>query len=76
MRVQTMRKIDYFVGIPLCFLASIIQRVLGLFQSVQHIYPKKVLFIELAEMGSTILADPAMQKLKKAAGAEIYFLIF
>lgn len=28
MRVQTMRKIDYFVGIPLCFLASIVQRVL------------------------------------------------
>jgi ADP-heptose:LPS heptosyltransferase len=76
MRVQTMRKIDYFVGIPLCFLVSIIQRVLNLFQGVQHIYPKKVLFIELSEMGSTILADPAMQKLKKATGAELYFLIF
>ncbi len=49
MRVQTMRKIDYFVGIPLCFLASIVQRVLNLFQGVQHIHPKKVLFIELSE---------------------------
>ena len=27
-------------------------------------------------MGSTILAEPAMQKLKKASGAELYFLIF
>jgi len=69
MRVQTMRKIDYFVGVPLCFLISIIQRVLNLFQGVQHIYPKKVLFIELSEMGSTILADPAMQKLKKSHGS-------
>ena len=76
MRVQTMRKIDYFVGIPLCFLASLVQRVLSLFQEVQHVDPKKVLFIELAEMGSTILADPAMQKLKQATGAELYFLIF
>jgi ADP-heptose:LPS heptosyltransferase len=76
MRVQTMRKIDYFIGIPLCFMASIVQRVLNLFQEVQHRYPKKVLFIELSEMGSTILADPAMQKLKKATGAELYFLIF
>ena len=54
MRVQTMRKIDYFVGIPLCFVASLVQRVLNLFQGVQHVYPKKVLFIELSEMGSTI----------------------
>src|SRR5215510_5622779 len=76
MRVQTMRKIDYFVGIPLCFLASIVQRVLSLFQDGQYLYPKKVLFIELSEMGSTILADPAMPKLKTATGAELYFLIF
>src|SRR5262249_53287473 len=58
------------------FLVSIVQRVLNLFQRVQHIDPKKVLFIELSEMGSTILADPAMQKLKKATGADLYFLIF
>ena len=76
MRIQTMRKIDYFVGIPLCFLASLVQKVLGLWQEAQPIYPKKVLFIELSEMGSTILADPAMQKLKKTSGAELYFLIF
>ena len=62
MRVQTMRKIDYFVGIPLCFLVSIVQRVLHLFQGARHVYPKKVLFIELSEMGSTILADPAMSR--------------
>ena len=71
-----MRKIDYFVGIPLCFLASLVQKVLRLWQEAQPIYPKKVLFIELSEMGSTILADPAMQKLKKTSGAELYFLIF
>lgn len=76
MRVQTMRHIDYFVGIPLCFLASIVQRILHLFQGAQHLPPQKVLFIELSEMGSTILAEPAMQKLKKSSGAELFFLIF
>src|SRR5215470_14699848 len=76
MRVHTMRKIDYFVGIPLCFLASIVQKVLNFFQGMQPISPHKVLFIELSEMGSTILADPAMQKLKTATGADLYFLIF
>jgi LSD1 subclass zinc finger protein len=76
MRVQTMRHIDYFVGVPLCFFASIVQRILHLFHRTQPVPPHKVLFIELSEMGSTILAEPAMQKLKKSSGAELYFLIF
>src|ERR1044071_1047739 len=76
MRVQTMRNIDYFIGVPLCFLASLVQSVLNLCRRARHAQPHKVLFIELSEMGSIILADPAMQKLKKATGAELHFLIF
>jgi ADP-heptose:LPS heptosyltransferase len=39
--------------------------------------PKKFLFIELSEMGSTVLAYPAMKYvLKRYPGAELYFLIF
>ncbi len=76
MRVQTMRTVDYFVGIPLCWCASLLQRVLNLFHSVHDTPPQHVLFIELSEMGSTILAEPAMQKLQHATGATLYFLIF
>jgi len=38
--------------------------------------PKNVLFIELSEMGSAILVDPAMRKLQKEAGANLHFAIF
>src|SRR5262249_43816885 len=38
--------------------------------------PEKVLFIELSEMGSTILADPAMHKLEKPRELVAIFLIF
>jgi ADP-heptose:LPS heptosyltransferase len=38
--------------------------------------PKNVLFIELSEMGSTILADPAMKKAKALWDAELFFVIF
>jgi ADP-heptose:LPS heptosyltransferase len=38
--------------------------------------PKKVLFIELSEMGSTILVDPAMKKAKSLWDAELFFVIF
>lgn len=41
----------------------------------QPFKPKKILFIELSEMGSAILVDPAMRD-AQARGAELYFLIF
>jgi ADP-heptose:LPS heptosyltransferase len=76
MKVDTMRQIDYYIGVPLCFLGSIFQRLVRLLIVNDMKPPKKVLFIELSEMGSAILVDPAMRKLKKEAGAELYFAIF
>jgi ADP-heptose:LPS heptosyltransferase len=34
------------------------------------------LFIELSEMGSAVIVDPAMRKLRKEGNGEIYFAIF
>jgi len=70
-----MRKVDYYAGIPLAFVLTPVVRLTDLFRRKQVI-PKNVLFIELSEMGSTILVDPAMQKLKKETGANLYFVIF
>lgn len=39
-------------------------------------HPKKILFIELSEMGSTILVDPALRKVKERLNTELYFVIF
>jgi len=71
-----MRQIDYYIGVPLCFLGSIFQRLVRLLIKNDMKPPKNVLFIELSEMGSAILVDPAMRKLKKETGAELYFAIF
>lgn len=75
MKVDTMRKIDYFAGIPLCLLVSAALKVGNLFRPWQRRQPKKVLFVELSEMGSAILVDPAMRKMQRS-GAELYFVIF
>ncbi len=75
MKVDTMRKIDYWVGVPLCFLFSLLLRVLGPFRRASAMRPRKALFIELSEMGSAILVDPAMRKLRDA-GVELHFVIF
>jgi len=76
MKVDTMRQVDYYIGVPLCFLGSIAQRLFRLLNKNDMKPPKKVLFIELSEMGSAILVDPAMRKLQKETGADLYFAIF
>ncbi|MEY2662110.1 MAG: hypothetical protein RIQ35_427, partial [Pseudomonadota bacterium] len=76
--VNTMRAIDHWVGVPLCAIVSPVVALLdlarGVFTSGTKT-PKKLLFIELSEMGSAILVDPAMRN-AQARGAELFFLIF
>ena len=76
--VNTMRAIDHWVGVPLCAIISPVVAVLdlakGMFTRGGHT-PKRLLFIELSEMGSAILVDPAMRN-AQARGAELFFLIF
>lgn len=61
---------------PLTFLLTICRRLAALFTSKTPGKPRKILFIELSEMGSTIIADPAMRKARDVLGAELYFVIF
>ncbi|MBU3587688.1 glycosyltransferase family 9 protein [Polynucleobacter sp. 31A-FELB] len=76
--VNTMRAIDHWVGVPLCAAAS---PIVALIDGIKNIFsrgsdaPRKLLFIELSEMGSAILVDPAMRN-AQARGAELFFLIF
>ncbi len=74
MNVDLMRKVDYYAGVPLCFLATFIVNLSNIFSHTGK--PTRVLLVELSEMGSAIIVDPAMQKLKNVAGAELFFVIF
>ena len=80
MNIQIARKLDYYLGIPLCWLLSVLCKLRArkdLLNQKKLIHPRKVLFIELCEMGSIILAYPAIRKVKKSyPEAEIYFLSF
>ncbi len=77
MNVSTMRKVDYYLGQPLCFAGTLIKKFIRIFsRPVPDAGPTRILFLELSEMGSTILADPAMRKLKRDLNADLYFVIF
>lgn len=78
LKVDTMRAIDKWVGVPLCALITpfvlLSDFVKGIVCSELK-RPQKMLFIELSEMGSAIIVDPALRKAQEQGG-ELFFLIF
>jgi ADP-heptose:LPS heptosyltransferase len=74
-----MRTIDYWVGVPLAFLLTIvcrIQRLIGLAGSPAG-RPRNILFIQLAEMGTMVVAYPALKKAGELyPDATLHFLCF
>jgi ADP-heptose:LPS heptosyltransferase len=76
MNIDTMRRIDRLAGVPLCAIATLLVR-LGDWLHGRTARPvRRVLFVELSEMGSTVLASPAMRKARAQLSAELYFVIF
>lgn len=83
MNLDLVRGIDKWVGIPACFCVSLVYRIVEWINHWRKIEtppattPIRVLFIELSEMGSTVLAYPAMKYvLKQHPRAKLFFLIF
>jgi ADP-heptose:LPS heptosyltransferase len=79
MNADVMRKIDRFVGIPLCFLLTRVRRIVRLFRPevIPRTPPQNILFIEMAEIGAFVVAYPAMEYARrKYPDAQIYFLTF
>ncbi len=76
MTVDTMRAIDRWLGIPLTFLLTLLHRFWSMFNQTTIPPCRNILFIELSEMGSTILANPAMEKVRKRPDTQLFFAIF
>ena len=74
-----MRVIDYWVGVPLTFLLTLVsrvQRLAGLAGSPAG-QPRNILFIQLAEMGTMVVAYPAIRKARELyPDATLRFLCF
>lgn len=76
MNVDLMRKLDHHLGIPLTFLGTLLLKTAHWIRKPKTTPPKNILFVELSEMGSTILADPAMKHAQKHFDAQLFFVIF
>jgi ADP-heptose:LPS heptosyltransferase len=80
MKISTMRRIDRWLGKPLCFVLTVIHKCRNLLPFPQKSQPQKVkriLFVKLAEQGATVLADAAIRSAVEMVRKEnVYFLVF
>jgi ADP-heptose:LPS heptosyltransferase len=74
-----MRAIDFWAGVPLTFLLTLVarlQRLAGLGRPPAGT-PRRILFIQLAEMGTMVVAYPSLRKARELfPDATLYFLCF
>ena len=77
MRVRLTQIIDYWVGVPMAALFSVLHGVRCLFCRPRTAAPRKILFMEISEMGSAILAYSSLVQARQIIGSdELYFLVF
>jgi ADP-heptose:LPS heptosyltransferase len=76
MKIDTMRRIDRLAGVPLCAVATVLAWLADRLGGHAAGPPRRILFVELSEMGTTVLAEPAMRKARETLSAELFFVIF
>ncbi|MGB8518399.1 MAG: glycosyltransferase family 9 protein [Gallionella sp.] len=75
MDINKQRAIDRYVGVPVCWLLSGVNRIIS--NEPDGIPPKKILIILLSEMGSLVLAQPMFMRLKEQyPDATLHMLMF
>jgi ADP-heptose:LPS heptosyltransferase len=75
MNVGQLQKVDKWLGVPLCFVLTLSRFLFS--RSASPGKPRSVLFIKLAEQGSTVLAVPAIRAAINLVGVEnVYFIVF
>jgi len=77
-KAQVLQRIDRYVGVPVCWALTLLRRTGGLFRRAPQFPPcRRVLFLKLAEQGSTVLASEAVRAAVTRVGREnVYFLVF
>ncbi len=79
MKINLMRKLDYYAGIPICFLLSIVNFIFKavIFKKAKNISSPKIAFIKLSELGSIVLGYSLFKRVKKDyPSGKLFFVTF
>ena len=73
MRTQTIRLLDYWLGIPACALLTAVRRL----QRERRVTPRRIMFVKFIEQGATVLAQDAIRRATARVGRDnIFFCVF
>jgi ADP-heptose:LPS heptosyltransferase len=79
MNIAGARKIDYWIGLPLCFFLSILNHISSALTIVkkENSPAKRIAIIKLSELGAIVLAYPFLNSLKNNyPSSELFFVTF
>ncbi len=77
MKISTMRQIDRWLGVPTCFVLTLICKTVRIFRPQCSSQIRRILLVKLAEQGATVLAHTAIRKATEMVGREnVFFLVF
>ena len=77
MNVKALQRADRWVGVPLCLGLSVFRAWFGRALPDCSRPPRSLLFVKLAEQGSTVLAYPALKRAAEIVGRDnLYFIAF
>jgi hypothetical protein len=75
LRPDRIALIDRWVAKPLCAACSLFERLRRLRARPAPEGPRRIVFVKLIEMGSTVLACPAFAEAEKLVGRENLFIL-
>lgn len=78
MNINTMRRLDRWLGVPACWALTQWRRLGSLVRSESMpAAPRRIAIIKLAEQGATVLAGPALRRAIESVGANnVFFVVF
>ena len=75
MKTSTLRIVDRVVGVPACALLTLCRRLAGDRAPARPV--ERILFVKLAEQGSTVLAEAALcEAISRVGRDNVFFLVF
>jgi len=77
MEVTTMRRIDGWIGTPICALLTVLRRITDPLRRKGPEKAKRILVVKLAEQGATVVAYSALRRATEMVGPEnVFFAVF
>ncbi|MEK7476877.1 MAG: glycosyltransferase family 9 protein [Candidatus Coatesbacteria bacterium] len=77
MNVRTMRAVDWYAGVPLCYLLAVLRRLTAFLRGGRPDRVRRIAVIKLLGSGSLLLAAPAIRALRAThPGARITVVTF